>query len=131
MDIMENKDFLTESDELLVKGFFEENKIDIADNGFSERVMRRLPSPSVRLNRIWTAVCTLLGAMWLFSVLSDVTLKSVKGGLLYLGKNIAEGLWSRIVSIEVSQHSLLMAGVAVLTLSVIVAYNIFESKRLL
>jgi len=131
MDIIENKDFLTESDELLVKGFFEENKIDIADNGFSERVMRCLPSPSVRLNRIWTAVCTLLGAVWLFSVLSDVTLKNVKGGLLYLGKNIAEGLWSRIVSIEVSQHSLLMAGVAILTLSVIVAYNIFESKRLL
>lgn len=128
---MENKELLTDGDELLVRSFFEENKIEIADNGFTGRVMRRLPSPSVHLNRIWTAVCACLGVVWLLSVLSDVTLEHLRGCVLYAGKNIADGLWSHIVSIEVSQYSLPVAGVAFLTLSVVAAYNILESKRIL
>ena len=45
MDI--NKD-----DELIVSRFFDEHKFDIADNGFSERVMEKLPSWSAKVNRI-------------------------------------------------------------------------------
>lgn len=128
MDIMENKDFLSESDEFLVKGFFDDNKIDIADNGFSERVMRRLPSPAIRLSRIWTAVCTLLGVAWLVSVLSGITMAEVKGSVLYSCRSFAEGIFSQIISLEVSRHSLLMCGVAFLSISFMFAYNLLESK---
>ena len=50
-------------DELLVRRFFDENKIELPDDGFSCRVMRRLPDRARRLNRRWTAVCLLLGAL--------------------------------------------------------------------
>lgn len=53
---------MDDRDELLVSKFFDENKIDVADNGFSRRVTRRLPDRERRLNRIWTAVCLVLGA---------------------------------------------------------------------
>ena len=52
---------MDDRDELLVSKFFDENKIDVADNGFSRRVTRRLPDRERRLNRIWTAVCLALG----------------------------------------------------------------------
>lgn len=54
---------MDDRDELLVSKFFDENKIDVADNGFSRRVTRRLPDRERRLNRIWTAVCLALGAV--------------------------------------------------------------------
>ena len=50
-------------DELLVRKFFEENKVELADDGFSQRVMRRLPDRTRRLSRIWAAVCTLAGIL--------------------------------------------------------------------
>lgn len=65
-------------DELLVKKFFDENKIEIPDNGFSRRVMRRLPDRMRRLNRIWTAVCIALGVImcvkfnWIASLSTQV-----------------------------------------------------------
>lgn len=39
----------------ILRNFFTENKQDIADNGFSRRVMRRLPDRSYRLARLWSA----------------------------------------------------------------------------
>ncbi len=50
-------------DELLLRKYFNENKADVPDDGFSRRVMRRLPDRARRLNRIWTAVCLLLGTL--------------------------------------------------------------------
>ena len=43
-------------DELLVRKFFDENNVELPDNGFSNRVMRRLPDRARRLNRIWTGI---------------------------------------------------------------------------
>ena len=39
----------------ILRNFFTENKQDIADNGFSRRVMRRLTDRSYRLARLWSA----------------------------------------------------------------------------
>lgn len=39
----------------LLHDFFAKNKQEIADNGFSRRVMHRLPSRSNHLARIWSA----------------------------------------------------------------------------
>ena len=50
-------------DELLVRKFFDDNQIDVPDNGFSRRVMRRLPGRARRLNRVWTAVCAVVGVV--------------------------------------------------------------------
>ncbi len=50
-------------DELLVKKFFEGNRIDLPDDGFSHRVMRRLPDRERRLNRLWTALCVVVGVV--------------------------------------------------------------------
>lgn len=47
----------------LLRDFFAENKQEIADNGFSRRVMRRLPDRSYRLARIWSALVTALAAV--------------------------------------------------------------------
>lgn len=48
-------------DDILIKKFFEENITEIEDNGFSRRVMRRLPGRASRTNRIWTALCAAAG----------------------------------------------------------------------
>ena len=44
-------------DILLNKLFEEAAKTEIADNGFTRQVMRRLPSRAERYNHIWTGVC--------------------------------------------------------------------------
>ena len=62
---------MDDRDELLVSKFFDENKIDVADNGFSRRVTRRLPDRERRLNRIWTAVCLALGSIGLARLLTS------------------------------------------------------------
>lgn len=73
---------IDDRDELLVRKFLDENKIELPDDGFSRRVMRRLPDCARRLNRIWTAVCLVAGALlcavfdW-FGTLSAVVKESV------------------------------------------------------
>ena len=39
----------------LLRNFFAENRQEIADNGFSRRVMHHLPDRSYRLARLWSA----------------------------------------------------------------------------
>ena len=55
---------MTEIDnDKLLRDFFAENKQEIADNGFSRRVMHHLPGRSNHLARIWSAfVMTVAGA---------------------------------------------------------------------
>lgn len=55
-----------DKDELLVRKFFDENNVELPDNGFSNRVMRRLPDRTRRLNRIWTGICILAGVLMCF-----------------------------------------------------------------
>ena len=59
---MERKDeYMTARDEELVKHFFEEHQVDIADDGFTSRVMNQLPERTQWLNRIWTVICLTFG----------------------------------------------------------------------
>ena len=54
---------MTEIDnDKLLKDFFAENKREIADNGFSRRVMHHLPDRSNRLARLWTVFVMTVGA---------------------------------------------------------------------
>ncbi len=49
---------MMETDDKLIRSFFEENKKEIADRGFSRRVMRSLPR---RKNRIFKALTIAIG----------------------------------------------------------------------
>lgn len=62
--------------EKLIERFFNENPIEIEDNGFSRRVMRRLPDRPARLNRLWTGFCA---AMFLVAVFKMNAITWLKG----------------------------------------------------
>ena len=48
---------MTEIDnDKLLRDFFTENRQEIADRGFSRRVMHHLPDRSNRLGRLWNAL---------------------------------------------------------------------------
>lgn len=47
----------------ILRNFFTENKQEIADNGFSRRVMRHLHDRSYRLARLWTAFVMAVAAV--------------------------------------------------------------------
>ena len=70
---------MTEIDnDKLLRDFFAENKQEIADNGFSQRVMHHLPSQSNWLARIRTALIIIIGTtlfVWLGGV--EATLKNI------------------------------------------------------
>ena len=54
------------SDDALLEQFFSQARTqEIADNGFTERVMHRLPDRSMQLSRLWTLFCIGLGAVLL------------------------------------------------------------------
>jgi hypothetical protein len=55
---------MTEIDnDKLLRDFFTENRQEIADRGFSRRVMHHLPDRSNRLARIWNAFVMAVGAV--------------------------------------------------------------------
>ena len=48
---------MTEIDDKMLKQFFNDNKNEVEDNGFSERVMSHLPGKAQRLAKLWTLIC--------------------------------------------------------------------------
>ena len=57
--------FLTSpDDEQLIAQFFSDHAFDVPDDGFSRRVMRRLPAPTCRRVRWWRWTCIALGVAW-------------------------------------------------------------------
>lgn len=54
------------SDDELVAMFFEENRQEVEDNGFSGQVMHSLPSQSMWIRRAWTLVCWVVGIAFFF-----------------------------------------------------------------
>lgn len=60
---------MTEIDnDKLLQDFFADNKQEIADNGFSRRVMHHLPDRSDRLARIWSSFVMIVATvlfLWL------------------------------------------------------------------
>lgn len=53
---------MTAIDNELLEQFFQPaRRMQVEDNGFSERVMRLLPDRALRLSRWWTVFCLMLG----------------------------------------------------------------------
>ena len=120
---MEKKNIINNqplSDDELVAMFFEENRQEIEDNGFSHHVMKQLPSRSIRLRRIWTAVCTVVGIAFFFLADGIGLLKRV----LF---NATGNFIGFLSSIDFQSFSPLMILVAIGLLMLIVAWNIAEN----
>lgn len=64
---------MTENDDKLLSAFFAGHRQEIADNGFSRRVMHRLPDRSRRLAQLWSICCFTL-ALVLFITLDGLQL---------------------------------------------------------
>ena len=75
---------MTDDNDILLKQFFQEaSQQQIADNGFTERVMQHLPQHSLLaahrrlLTRLWTAFCIVVFAI-LFVVFDGWTLLTIQ-----------------------------------------------------
>ena len=53
----------TDKDEKMLKELFASCKQDVADDGFTRRVMRCLPDRDLRLSQIWSACCCTLAVV--------------------------------------------------------------------
>lgn len=81
---------MMENDDKLLKQFFAENKHEVEDNGFSHRVMQRLPRSGSRFAQIWT-FCGFSLALMLFVAMDGLkllmgTLREVIDGLIVSGQ---------------------------------------------
>lgn len=58
---------MNRKDEQLISQFMQANKHEIADNGFSRRVLRRLPMPAKVWSDLLTVICVILCAILLYA----------------------------------------------------------------
>jgi len=72
---------MVDNDDILLKEFLQENKQEIADNGFSYRVMNRLPERKAWLLSTLLSVITAVLAIVLFFV---------QGGVAQIGESLRE-----------------------------------------
>lgn len=77
------------NDDKLLRDFFAKEKKEIADNGFSRRVMRHLPNRVNRLMQVWAVFVSLVALILFFtfdglqaviSTLRDVFVSMVQSG---------------------------------------------------
>ena len=99
---MENLNINKEEEQFL-EHFFAETKIDLPDNGFTERVMDNLTQTVRRRNYIWTVVC-LLAAIILFLSSDGVTHVRV------FVTNVVKSLTNSLSAIQLEQINLQAMG---------------------
>ena len=116
---MENININKEEEQLL-EHFFAETKIDLPDNGFTERVMDNLTQTVRRRNYIWTVVC-LLAAIILF--LSSDGVNHVR----VFATNVVKSL----LSIQLEQINLQAIGAAAFILLFLCIVNIEDNRSIL
>ena len=94
------------SDDLLLEQFFRAASAEqLADDGFSRRVMARLPERQTRLSRIWTAAC----------VAAAVALFTATGGWQQAAEGIARLLTTVPTMTQLLQ--LMLCGAVLTTLA--------------
>lgn len=57
---------MTDIDDKIINQFFQSEKKEVKDNGFSRRVMRNLPDRGEKISKIWVAFCTAAGIILFF-----------------------------------------------------------------
>ena len=86
-----------------LEDFFAANRHDVADDGFTRRVMRRLPQRHNRLAQAWNTLCILLAAVLFVAA----------GGVQLVWATLQEtfiGLVEQGATADVDLRSLLIAG---------------------
>ncbi|NDW13395.1 DUF5056 domain-containing protein [Bacteroides sp. 214] len=79
---------MKENDDILLKEFFNQNKQEIEDNGFSSRVMKNLPGrENKRIAQILTILCAVVSIL-LFILLDGV--QNILGALQQAFINIVQ-----------------------------------------
>ncbi|NDV82432.1 DUF5056 domain-containing protein [Bacteroides sp. 51] len=101
---------MTEMDDKLLKQFFSEHKQEIADNGFSRRVIKNLPDRSLKISRIWTTCCCAVALILFFAL----------DGLQAIGSVLRETFTSMVEygAANLDIRSLMIAGTVLLFLGV-------------
>lgn len=97
---------MMENNDKLLEEFFADNRHEIADNGFSQRVMHRLPTRSRQLAQIWS-ICGFTLVVVLFVALDGIHL--LGNAILQLLNNLLE---HGIAELDV--RSMAIAGVVLL-----------------
>ena len=110
------------NDERLVVQSFQENKIEIPDNGFSRSVMRRLPQRTRTLSRLWTILCSAAGLAFFFLTDGMDILRTALGNVL--GDII--GSWSSFSMTGVTPFVLF---IAVMTLLLVTVSNLLSAEK--
>lgn len=123
-DSLENRNDLELQDEMLLEAFFAENRMEIEDHGFSEKVMRYLPDSKVLLlQRLWLLVCVTIGVALLvvsqaWASLQDCLFASRIGFLLSMSKSLCH-----MAELLGQSHNLLMMLVGMFTILCVWGYN--------
>ncbi len=116
---------MTDNDDKLLASFFSEYGVgDIADNGFSARVMRSLPE-GVRLYRIDIAlrvVCLVATAVLLFFFGGLASLKTALG-------NVIADAFSMLVSVPYTATSPLLVSVAIVAMCAVIVFDTADMRR--
>lgn len=112
----------TKTDDELLMQFFGENRPDIADDGFSERVMRQLPRRAQRLERAWTTVC-FAAAMALFLVFDGVA------ELRTLASNLMGDAAGYLSSVDLGGLQPLTLLASAVLLGMVSLYNLLSTQR--
>lgn len=110
---------MTENDEQLLMRFFDEQRQDIDDNGFTENVMRQLPTKTLRISRWWTVICWAIGIAFFFIVDGVGQLRRILTALL--GDVI--GMLS---TIHLPVSTIVMTSIVILILLAIEVYRLAE-----
>lgn len=113
---------MTDNDDKLIEQFFERHPMEIKDDGFSRRVMQRLPEKQLRESRVWTIICSAAGiAMFFLLDMAD----SLKAIAVAMSGDVAGAL----SSLSIQGVSPLTAGIALLTITLVTLYNLSADFR--
>lgn len=115
---------MMENDEKLIMQFFEEQMPDKHDEGFSKRVMRRLPDKTRHLSQLWTMICSVAGVV--FFLLID-GIDSLRIGL----GNVLGDFVGAVSSFRIVDVTPLVIVIGFFTLAGVMVYNLVtvENKK--
>ena len=102
--------------ELLEKLFSEARQMEVADNGFTERVMRQVPDTRAQtFSRLWTAFCVVV-AVTVFVLMRGWEI-------------IAYGMVTLLNNLQTLQTHLMIGAVLVLVLGLLGSSDVLHRER--
>lgn len=115
---------LNDADEQLLQAFFADHQEEIADDGFSDRVMQHLPAPSHRrMERWWQVACLVMGVVFIVSTQMVSSLEDS----LFASKVTAMMLFSKVLcslgELIAQPQQLLMLLAGMVTILCVWGYN--------